>query len=165
MLNTLYFSMSCWPMQSRFGNKLWKLEIQLLLLNYKGIFDQEQVVFPKYLVTIVLLMIFWQLLYIYNFTLPLCYATDVTYEMVGSVFRKCVDNSVVFNPNGSSHGYCADGCAAVTKCGDITVPPEHLDVNKVLMISAWSYSWLIFFGFICIDKIYGCWVLWHACCV
>ena len=46
------------------------------------------------------------------------------------LFRQCSSESVRYRrEEGHMAMYCVDGCAAVTRCGETQVPPEHLDVG------------------------------------
>ena len=45
--------------------------------------------------------------------------------------RRCLGNKVVREEqeDGSVRISCLDGCEDVTYCGEVIVPPEHLDVS------------------------------------
>jgi leishmanolysin-like peptidase len=47
-----------------------------------------------------------------------------------SVLRKCEQNQVFFK-SGDPHPYCKNSCEALTMCGEVQVPEEHLEVCRV----------------------------------
>jgi len=49
------------------------------------------------------------------------------------ICRQCKSERVRYR-NDDPVPYCVDGCKAATRCGDIVVPADHLDVSHVFTV-------------------------------